>query len=280
MKSMRTLISAAFLPALILFTGVNYAPAQAALASTETTVKSAAKIDRPFAVGEVLTYEAKVNKILRGIGVADLTFSITDPPGADSMLITADARSKGTLLKLFRYSFIQKYDTLVDPTQFRALKTHRHDEQKDRVRDGEALFDYGERRVTYTEVDPKEPTRPPRRIASQIENKTQDLVSGVYALRLLPLAVGKTFSLTVSDSGLVYEIPVRVTAREPQNTVIGKVFCFKVEPQVFGQGRLIEKEGNMTIWITDDDKRIPVRSQINSSVGKIEIRLRSATGSK
>ena len=277
---MRTLISAAFLPALILFTGVNYAPAQAALASTETTVKSAAKIDRPFAVGEVLTYEAKVNKILRGIGVADLTFSITDPPGADSMLITADARSKGTLLKLFRYSFIQKYDTLVDPTQFRALKTHRHDEQKDRVRDGEALFDYGERRVTYTEVDPREPTRPPRRIASQIENKTQDLVSGVYALRLLPLAVGKTFSLTVSDSGLVYEIPVRVTAREPQNTVIGKVFCFKVEPQVFGQGRLIEKEGNMTIWITDDDKRIPVRSQINSSVGKIEIRLRSATGSK
>jgi hypothetical protein len=277
---MRTLISAAFLPALILFTGVNYAPAQAALASTETTVKSAAIIEHPFAVGEVLTYEAKVNKILRGIGVADLTFSITDPPGADSMLITADARSKGTLLKLFRYSFIQKYDTLVDPTQFRALKTHRHDEQKDRVRDGEALFDYGERRVTYTEVDPREPTRPPRRIASQIENKTQDLVSGVYALRLLPLAVGKTFSLTVSDSGLVYEIPVRVTARETQNTVIGKVFCFKVEPQVFGQGRLIEKEGNMTIWITDDDKRIPVRSQINSSFGKIEIRLRSATGSK
>ena len=272
---MRSFISAALVSVLGLLIGSSSALAQAAVATTEAPARVPSSAVRPFGAGEVLNYEAKISKIISGIGVGDLTFKVMDAPNNRGTLITADARSKGTLLKLFRYSFLQQYETLVDPVQFRALSTKKHDEQKDRVRDGEALFDYGENRVTYTEIDPKEPMRPPRRIASQIESKTQDLVSGVYALRLLPLAVGKTFDITVSDSGLVYQIPVRVTAREPQKTVLGKVFCFKVEPDVFGPGRIIEKEGSMMIWITDDDKRIPVRSQINSPVGKIDIRLKS-----
>jgi len=276
---MRAILGAVLLSALTLVSGPTSGYGQA-VASNETPLKAPASPVRPFPVGEVLSYEAKINKILRGLSVADLTFTVSDAPENRGMLISADARSKGSLLKLFRYSFIQKYDSLIDPLQFRALNTKKHDEQKDRVREGEAWFDYGEKRVTYTEVDPKEPMRPPRRIASQIEAKTQDLVSGVYALRMLPLAVGKSFELTISDSGLVYQIPVRVTAREPQKTVLGKVFCFRIEPQVFGSGRIIESEGNMIIWVTDDDRRIPVRSQINTSLGKIEIRLRSASGSK
>src|SRR3982751_6172924 len=108
---MRAFISAAFLSVLVLVTCIDEAPAQAAaLASKETIIKPAANVLRPFGVGEVLTYEAKINRIIRGIGVADLTFKVIDAPGSNGMLITADARSKGTLLKLFRYSFFQKYD--------------------------------------------------------------------------------------------------------------------------------------------------------------------------
>jgi hypothetical protein len=119
--------------------------------------------------------------------------------------------------------------------------------------------------------------KPPRKIASTIQDQTHDIISGIYALRLLPLAVGKTFDFTVSDSGLVYDIPVKVTGREIQKSVLGKVWCFKVEPQVFGPGKLIEKEGSMIIWITDDARRIPVRSQINAPLGKIEVKLRAVT---
>jgi hypothetical protein len=64
-----------------------------------------------------------------------------------------------------------------------------------------------------------------------------------------------------------------VTRREIQRTVLGKVMCFRVEPEVFGNNRLIEQEGSMIIWITDDARRIPVRSQIKSNIGKIEVKL-------
>lgn len=229
----------------------------------------------PYTEGEVLTYEGKFSKLLlRGISVADLSFKVGKAPDGKNYLVKADAKSKGTLLSLFRFSFVQNIESTIDSEKLTALKTVKRDEQGDRIRNSEANFNYGERKVTYVETDPKDAARPPRRIASDIENETYDLISGIYALRSLPLAVGKNFVLNISDSGLVYQIPVRVTAKEMQNTIVGKVSCFRVEPEVFGQGRMIESKGSMVIWISDDNRRLPVRSQLNTNLGRIEVKLK------
>ena len=232
---------------------------------------------KPFTVGEVLTYEGKVSKIIQGIAVADLTFTFTNASNGVDYLIKTEARSKGSLLRLFRYSFLQQYESTVDNQNFRILKTSKYDEQKDRIRSSEAIFDYDNRQVTFSETNPQEPMRPPRKIASEITGEVHDMVSGIYALRMMPLAVGKIFEITISDSGLLYKVPVRVTRREIQRTALGKVMCFRVEPEVFGINRLIEQEGSMIIWITDDARRIPVRSQIKSNIGKIEVKLQKVS---
>jgi hypothetical protein len=212
--------------------------------------------------------------------VAVLSMTVCDGQRPGFMQISADAMSKGTLLALARYSFLYSFISNVDSNTFRIERTQRKTEEKERVRSGEAKFDYSEKRVTYVETDPKEPMRPPRKIASDIEDETQDVVSGIYALRLLPLAVGKKFTIAVSDTGLVYDVPVKVTAREIQKTVLGKVWCYRVEPQVFGQGHMIEDKGAMSIWITDDARRIPVRSRIDTSFGRVEVKLKSVSTSK
>lgn len=232
-----------------------------------------------FIVGETLSYEVKLSKaIFRGISVADITFTVAPAASGKDYLIKAEARSKGSLTKLFRFSFLQIFESTVDAEKLRILKTNKRDEQGERLRDSEAFFDYQDRRVTYIETDPNDRMRPPRKIASGIDENTQDLISGIYTLRRLPLAVGKTFQMTVSDSGLVYKIPVRVTAREQQNTILGKVWCFRLEPEVFGANRIIEQKGSMTIWIADDARRTPVRAQINSDGYKIEVKLKKITG--
>jgi Protein of unknown function (DUF3108) len=230
----------------------------------------------PFAVGEKLTYEGKLSKsVLRGISVAELTFTVEKDSNEKNYLIKADAVSKGTLLKLFRFSFIQNIESVVDGELFRAAKTVKFDQQGDRIRRSEAVFDYQEKKVTYIETDPKDTMKAPRKIASSIEtNETHDIITAIYQLRRLPLAVGKKFELSVSDSGLVYKIPVTVTNREQQNSVSGKIWCFRVEPQVFGDGRFIEQKGSMVIWISDDAKRMPIRSIINASIGKLDVKLK------
>jgi len=228
----------------------------------------------PFPAGETLTYEAKIRRILPTIAVADLIFTVRDVNDKGEITLTAEARSKGTLLKMFRYSFLQQVESQVAP-QFHVMRTVKHDVQKDRVRDSIAAFDYEAKRVTYRETDPNEPLKAPRMIASELIEPTQDLLAGLYRLRTMALEPGKAIMLSVSDSGLVYKIPVRVIRREVQKTVLGRIQCIRVEPEVFGPGRLIEREGSMTIWFTADRRLIPVRSVANTPYGRIDIRLKS-----
>jgi len=230
--------------------------------------------------GETLKFEGKGSKYKLSMTVADLTFTVAASPNSNDLVIRSEAVSKGSLLKLFRYSFLQQYGSTVDIDSFRILKTTKHDVQKERVRDSEAIFDYKQKRVSFTETDPKDAMRPPRRIASEIGDQLYDMISAIYGVRMLPLAVGKKFELSVSDSGLVYKVPYSITARERQNTPFGKVWCFRVEPDIFGKDRLIERDGKMVIWMTDDARHTPVRAQIKTEWGKFDIKLKSSSVNK
>jgi len=232
---------------------------------------------KPYNLGETLTYEAKFSKIIKGVAVADLNFTVGSAANGKDYLIKSQAKSKGTLAKLFRFSFLQEMESTVDAQRLHVLKSTRHDVQRERIRDSEALFDYINKKVTFTETNPNDPMRAPRIVATQIESGTQDLITGLYMLRSLPLAVGKTFELLVSDSGAFYKVPVRVTAREKQKSMLGTQWCFRLEPEIFGANRLIDQEekGSMIIWITDDARRMPVRAQINASLGRVEVKLKS-----
>jgi hypothetical protein len=245
-----------------------------------SAAQTPAKRGLPFAVGESLTFEAKISRIIKGIAVADLSFSVVAEPGTDNLVINSEARSKGTLVKLFRFSFLQQYESTIDPVTLRILETKKHDVQRDRVRDSGAIFDYKEKRVIFIETDPNDPSRPPRKIASTITENANDMVSGFYFLRAMPLTVGQTVDVIVSDSGLMYTVPVKIAAREQQKSIFGKVWCFRLEPDIFGPGRLIERKGSMTIWMTDDDRRLPVRSQINTEYGRVEVKLKTASNIK
>ncbi|MFL6373091.1 MAG: DUF3108 domain-containing protein [Pyrinomonadaceae bacterium] len=225
-------------------------------------------------VGESLTYEGKLNMMALSFSVADLTFTANESPDNSGLLIRAEATSKGTLTSLFHYSFLQQIDSNVDLAGFRVAKTDKHDVQKERVRDSQAVFDYTQKRVTYVETDPKDAMRAPRRIASDITDPSYDLVSAIYYVRLQDLSVGKTFNIEVSDSGLVYSVPVNVTGREKQSTPFGKVMCWRIEPDLFGPGKLIDGSGKMIIWITADTRRIPVAAKVNARVGTINIKLK------
>jgi len=251
-------------PLLIIFT----------LCYNSTLAQSTAKIE-PYKSGETLVYEGKFNKaVFRGIPFADFNFTVQEAPNSSRYLVKSEAKSKGSLTKLLGYDFYQNLQSTVDNQKLHVLKTVKRDEQGNRVRDSEAVFDYANRKVTFVETDPNDTARPPYRVASPIETGTQDLISAVYSIRGFPLEVGKTFDILVSDSGLIYKIPIRVTAREQQKSILGKVWCFRVEPEVFGEKRLIEQKGSMIIWITDDARRLPVRAQINAAIGRIEVKLK------
>ena len=249
----------------------------------------------PFAPREELVYEGEFTKsLLRKVDIAELRFTAALEPAAStngnpqengearkSLRLTLDAVSKGLLRKLFGLRFHQHIESTVDPVSFAVLQTKKLDEQGDRRRTSEAIFDRTAGKVVWTERDPNDPTKEPRVVSTDFNGAVQDLASIFYFLRTQPLALGQSLEITISDSGRIYRIPHKVVEKKMMKTVLGEVAVLKVVPEIFGEGRLIRGRGKMAIWFTDDARHIPVRAHITNEMGTLDIKLKSiSSGAK
>ncbi|HEY0323036.1 MAG TPA: DUF3108 domain-containing protein [Pyrinomonadaceae bacterium] len=241
----------------------------------------------PFDPAEESVYEAEFSRsLLRGINIATLRFTATrestaTTPGKENLSnlrFTAEAESKGLFPKLFSgLRFRQRIESIVEPQSFNALRTVKLDEQGNRKRTSEAVFDLKQRRVTWTERNPNDPTSQPRTVTSEFSGTVQDLASVFYFVRTQPLVPGKNFEVLVSDSGRVYRMPVRVGEKKMMKTLLGEVETVRVDPELFGEDRLVRGKGQITIWFTTDARHIPVRAQIRHEMGTLDITLKSIT---
>ncbi|MDT4955173.1 MAG: hypothetical protein QOJ02_3311 [Acidobacteriota bacterium] len=245
----------------------------------------------PFDSPEELVYEGEFSRsLLRGINVAELRFTanraqVSAQPSNGTTAPTVlrfsmDAVTKGILRKLFGLNYHQRVESTVEPATFSVLQTTKLDEQGKRKRTSEAVFDKNAGKVVWTERDPNDPTREPRVVTSPASGAVQDIASAFYYLRTQPLELGKNLEVLVSDSGQVYHIPVIVSERKRMKTVLGEVQTLKVEPDIFGDNRLLRGKGKLAIWFTDDARHIPVRARINNELGTLDIKLKRMTGSK
>ena len=187
--------------------------------------------------------------------------------------------SKGFFTKLAGFSFHQHVVSKVDANPFSALKTNKLDEQGKRVRISEANFDYEKRIVTWTERDPNQ-NQPPRITSLDFTVPIQDVLSMIYYLRTQKLEVGKTFDIPVIDSGRMFLLPVAVTERKKINTVLGRLYAVRVEPALFGQDRMIRTNGKIAIWITDDNRHLPVWAEIKINLGTVDIKLKRVSNNQ
>ena len=128
--------------------------------------------------------------------------------------------------------------------------------------------------MRWTERDPNNPSRPQRSAEAAFVGRVQDVLSAIYYLRTQALDVGKTFEVTVSDSGFVYQVPVQVIEKKRKKTVLGWVETLRLDPEVFGSHRLLSGDGQFSIWLTNDSRRIPVSGRIKVKYGTFDITLR------
>jgi hypothetical protein len=193
------------------------------------------------------------------------------------LLLTTDVVSKGFFSKLFGVNFKFHAESQVSPDDFCPLRTSKVDQQGKRVRTGEAVFDQQAKTVEYTERDPNDAQQPPLVITAALEGPTQDIVSAIYFLRTLPLTPGQSFNIAISDSGRVFQVPARVVAeKKKMKSVLGKVSVVRVDVELFGPGRPVEEgKGKMSIWVTSDERHVPVKARLSHDIGTLDITLKS-----
>jgi hypothetical protein len=241
-----------------------------------------------FEPAEELVYVAEFSRaLLKKVDVADFRFTARREPSLQKVAagiahdksdtsyllkFTGDISSKGFFAKLFNLRFREQVESIVDPTSFTVQKTKRVDEQGKRARISESTYTDG--KVLWTEHDPNNTSRPPRQASAAFSGQVQDVLSAIYYLRTQSLAVGKVFELTVSDSGAVYQVPVKIVEQKRMKTALGRVETLRVDPEVFGPNRLLSGEGHFSIWFTNDKRHIPVSARIKTKYGAFDITLR------
>lgn len=129
-------------------------------------------------------------------------------------------------------------------------------------RDKEILFDHAAKKVTYTNHIDKDTK------TFDLPGATFDPLASLYYVRSLPLEVGKSVYVNIFDSGKFYKLEVKVIKREEIETPAGTFKTIMVQPIMLTEG-IFSRQGDLHVWFTDDEKKVPVQLKTKVKVGSI-----------
>ncbi len=230
--------------------------------------------NRAFGPGEKLVFTLEFGAVTAGTGILEiLPFAKID--AHKCYQFRAEAKSaKGFD---YIYKVRDRIDSFVDSVMF---VSHRFTK---RLREG----NYKDDKL----VDYEHNTRKATMIQAGSDNKITDfdtlavdILSSMYMLRLMPLEVGKPVHIPVHDVDKKYPLMVEIQKKERVSVPAGKFDCVKVEPKLESEG-IFKRKGRIWVWLTDDEKHMPVMMATELPFGTIkgsliEYKLGEPTGSK
>lgn len=111
----------------------------------------------------------------------------------------------------------------------------------------------------------------------------QDMVSTFYYLRnnldVKKLKVDDEIRTDMFFDGENYGFKIKYLGEEVLSTEFGDVKCLKFRPYVMA-GRVFKEEESLTLWVSADQNRIPIRMKADLAVGSLRADLESFKGLK
>lgn len=116
-----------------------------------------------------------------------------------------------------------------------------------------------------------------------VTENVQDIVSSFYYLRNHPkiqsLSVGESIVIDMFFDDEIYKFKMRFLGREILKTKFGKVKTLVFRPLV-QSGRVFKEQESLTVWVSDDENKIPLRIKASLAVGSIKADLEAFKGLK
>ncbi len=103
-----------------------------------------------------------------------------------------------------------------------------------------------------------------------IPPQVQDALSSFYYTRFQALPIGGSIVFDYHASRKSMPLEVRVIGRERVDTPAGKFDCVAIEPMLKAGG-IFKAKGRLVIWITDDERRMPVLMRSKVAIGSISV---------
>ena len=166
------------------------------------------------------------------------------------------------------YKVEDRYLTFIDMQTIAPWRFEQHVREGHYQRDYVAQFD----QVKHVAVTAKG--------SYEVPPYVHDILSAFYYVRTVDLSgmkVGDAMTMSNFYGEKDYELAVKFLGRQDLEVAAGTFHTVVVEPLV-KEGGLFKSEGRIVVWLTDDERRMPIRVNAKVLIGSIDTELKSYTG--
>jgi hypothetical protein len=212
----------------------------------------------PFAVGETLTYSAKLGMLTLGSGTLEVA-GIESLRGEETFRFRFRLQGKTVFFSMD--DVLESWVGIRDFTSRRFLQNFVEND-KTRRKQYEIYPDSGffrEMGRPLPEASPSDPL---------------DDAAFFYFVRITPLEVGKKYSFDRYFKKKMNPVNIEVVKKEKLELPDGKeIDCLVLHPVIQTKG-MFSKRSDTRIWLTDDARRLPVQIRSKFNFGTITLRLK------
>jgi hypothetical protein len=206
------------------------------------------------------------------------TLAVSDSVYEGKSVYYVSGRGKSTgLLGLF-FKVDDHFESYFDKKTGKPYKYVIKTEEGPTTKDKEVYFDYDNSIVTVKNNKKKNSDELPIK-----GNHVQDMLSVFYFLRnsidQRKIVANQEFALDMIYDDELFKFKLKFVKREILRTKFGKIKTLVFKPYV-ASGRVFKEEESMTVWVSDDDNKIPLRIKADLAVGSIKADLDAFKGLK
>ncbi|WP_029033913.1 DUF3108 domain-containing protein [Salinimicrobium terrae] len=189
--------------------------------------------------------------------------------------VVGKGKSTGLLHLFFKVD--DNYETFMDKKSGAPLRFIRQIDEGGHTRDYLTDFDHDSN--TAHVFNRKRNTRN----IYTVPDNVHDMLSSFYYLRnnldISALDRGEMFDIKMLLDDEVHDFKLKFLGREVIKTKMGNIAALKFQPYVLA-GRVFEKKESLTIWVSDDKNRIPLKIQADLAVGSLDADIDAFKGLK
>lgn len=216
-----------------------------------------------FKAGEKLVFSVSWSDIVKA-GTATLSVPGVKVFNGHKVYHIVSTASSGPQVSAFFYTR-DRIDVYLDAVDYTIWKSEKH------LVEGT----YKNDEVIYFNPPNRTATRGVATMRTLAEPR--DALGGFYYIRSLDLPVGGEIALNYADGKISKPIVIKVLRKEQVTVPAGTFDTIVIEPVLEETEGIFKQEGRIWIWVTDDEKKMPVILKSKIAIGNIEVKLESYT---
>lgn len=231
-----------------------------------------------FKSGEKVVYHAYYNWGFIWIDAGEVTFTtdLTDYKGNKTYKLNSKGRTHKNYDWLYKVR--DSFECYIDTAKLRPYYFRRTTSEGGYNVDNKYIFDYNSQNI-FSET---ENSKKPKTLDTLELNKcVWDVLSAVYFVRNINFELyeeNDKIDLSLIIDNKVFDLYVRYRGKEEVSTRDGRTFrCLKFSPLLV-EGTIFTSGEDMTVWVTDDNNRIPVIVEAKILIGSVKAVLNSYSG--